>query len=378
MMTPSTNFPAMNLLQDVAGRIRVDRFPVDRVDLVDAAAALGAAAMLALAGLAVHAALVFIVRRIVRRTRTARDEALLPLLSRPLRWIIVALVLLWTDDIAMRSEETAELVVTIAGTAMPLLWGWLAIAAIRLVHRYIRMQADLSAVDNLEARRKRTRADILARVATVVVAVIAVGLMLLKIPAVREVGMALVASAGLAGLAVGVAAQPLLKNLVAGMQLAFTEPLRIDDVIVFRGEWARVESITLTYVVLKIWDDRRLVVPVANLMEEPIENWTRETSHLLGTVMVYVDHAADVDRLREIAIAAVEQHPLWDGRVAKVQVTDMTAQALEVRVLMSGRDGSELFELRCDVREAVTGFIARELSGSLNRSRVALEPPEQG
>ncbi|WP_296719164.1 mechanosensitive ion channel domain-containing protein [Erythrobacter sp.] len=377
MMTPSTNFPAMNLLQDVAGRIRVDRFPVDRVDLVDAAAALGAAAMLALAGLAVHAALVFVVRRIVRRTRTARDEALLPLLSRPLRWIIVALVLLWTDHIAMRSEETAELVVTIAGTAMPLLWGWLAIAAIRLVHRYIRMQADLSAVDNLEARRKRTRADILARVATVVVAVIAVGLMLLKIPAVREVGMALVASAGLAGLAVGVAAQPLLKNLVAGMQLAFTEPLRIDDVIVFRGEWARVESITLTYVVLKIWDDRRLVVPVANLMEEPIENWTRETSHLLGTVMVYVDHAADVDRLREIAIAAVEQHPLWDGRVAKVQVTDMTAQALEVRVLMSGRDGSELFELRCDVREAVTGFIARELSGSLNRSRVALEPPEK-
>ena len=132
-----------------------------------------------------------------------------------------------------------------------------------------------------------------------IVAVIAVGLMLLKIPAVREVGMALVASAGLAGLAVGVAAQPLLKNLVAGMQLAFTEPLRIDDVIVFRGEWARVESITLTYVVLKIWDDRRLVVPVANLMEEPIENWTRETSHLLGTVMIYVDHAADVDRLRE-------------------------------------------------------------------------------
>lgn len=377
MMTLSPNPPAMDLLQDVAARIPVDRIPVDRVDLVDAAAALGAAAMLALAGLVVHAALVFVVRRIVRRTRTTQDEALLPLLSRPLRWIIVALVLLWTDDIAMRSEETAELVVTIAGTAMPLLWGWLAIAAIRLVHRYIRMQADLSAVDNLEARRKRTRADILARVATVVVAVIAVGLMLLKIPAVREVGMALVASAGLAGLAVGVAAQPLLKNLVAGMQLAFTEPLRIDDVIVFRGEWARVESITLTYVVLKIWDDRRLVVPVANLMEEPIENWTRETSHLLGTVMVYVDHAADVDRLRETAVEAVERHPLWDGRVAKVQVTDMTAQALEVRVLMSGRDGSELFELRCDVREAVTGFIARELSGSLNRSRVALEPPEK-
>lgn len=375
-MTQSPDFVAMDPLQDAALRIPFPLIPVDRTDFLDAASALGAAAILALAGLAFHFTLVFVVRRIVRRTRTTQDEALLPLLSKPLRWIIVALFLLWTDNIASRSEETAELVVTIAHTAMPLLWGWLAIAAIRLVHRYIRISADLSAADNLEARRKRTRADILARIATIVVAVVAVGLMLLKIPAVREIGLALVASAGLAGLAVGVAAQPLLKNLVAGMQLAFTEPLRIDDVIVFRGEWARVESITLTYVVLKIWDDRRLVVPVANLMEEPIENWTRETSHLLGTVMIYVDHAADVDRLRAAALDAVQRHQLWDGRVAKVQVTDMTPQALELRVLMSGRDGSELFELRCDVREAVTGFIAKNLPAGLNRSRVSLETLE--
>lgn len=376
MMIDILSLPFMNLLQSAAERVSVRGFAIERTDLIDAASALGVAAMLALAGIVVHSVVIFVVRRIVRRALTAQDATMLALLSRPLRWIIVTSALLWTDDIALRSEETAMLVVSIAGMAMPLLWGWLAIAAIRLVQRYISVRADLSAVDNLEARRKRTRADILARVATVVVGAIAIGLMLLKIPAVREVGMALVASAGLAGLAVGVAAQPLLKNLVAGMQLAFTEPLRIDDVIVYRGEWARVESITLTYVVLKIWDDRRLVVPVANLMEEPIENWTRKTSHLLGTVMIYVDHAADIDRLREIALEAVEQHQLWDGRVAKVQVTDMTAQALEVRVLMSGRDGSELFDLRCDVRETVTRFIARKLSDSLNRSRVALEPLE--
>lgn len=368
--------PAVNLADDAIARMPFRLFPAERGDLIDFAWALGVAAMLVLAGMLVHWIGACAVRRIVRRTRPPGDEALLPLLLRPLRWITVALALLWTDDIALRSEETADLVVGVARMAMPLLWGWLAIGVIRFAHHYIRAQTDVTAEDNLEARSRRTRADILARIATVVVGVIAVGLMLLKIPAVREVGMALVASAGLAGLAVGVAAQPLLKNIVAGMQLAFTEPLRIDDVVVYRGEWARVESISLTYVVLKIWDDRRLVVPVSKLLEEPIENWTRETSHLLGTVMIYVDHAADIEALRAFALEAVRGHRLWDGRVAVLQVTDMSPAALEVRVLMSGRNGGELFDLRCDVREAVVRFLASDLAAGLNRSRVSLQPME--
>ena len=185
--------------------------------------------------------------------------------------------------------------------------------------------------------------------------------------------MALVASAGLAGLAVGVAAQPLLKNIVGGFQLAFTEPVRIDDVIVYRGEWGRIERIGLTYVVLRIWDERRLIIPVSKLVEEPIENWTRRSSQLLGTVFVHVDHAADIEALREAGLAAVRAHRLWDGRVAAVQVTDMTQQTLEVRVLMSARSGSELFELRCDVREAVVRALARNNPEAFNRARVVLE-----
>jgi len=353
-------------------------WPQQRGELVDLAWALGTAGVLALAGVAVHFVLAFLVRRVVRRTRGPDDAAVLALLFRPSRWIMAGLALLWTDDLAPRGAELAAAIAAGARMVLPLLWGWLAIAAIRAGRRYVQLHADIAASDNLEARRRRTRADLLARVATVVVGVVAVGLALLQIPAVREVGMALVASAGLAGLAVGVAAQPLLKNLVGGIQLAFTEPLRIDDVIVYKGEWARVESITLTYVVLRIWDDRRLVVPVSRLVEEPIENWTRETSHLLGTVMVYCDHAVDVARLRDSALAAVRAHALWDGRVAVVQVTDMTALALEVRVLMSGRNGGELFEMRCDVREAVIGFLARDMPESLNRSRVLLEPAQAG
>lgn len=344
--------------------------------LADLVWTLGAAFVLVLLALSIHTAVVFVARRIARRTATSSDELLIDHLARPLRWIMVALALLALDRFAVGSGGLAEGIVGFLRLIMPLLLGWLAIAGIRFLKSYVYARNDLGAANNLAARRRRTRADILTRIAVIIVIVVSAGLMLLSIPAVREVGLALMASAGIAGLAVGVAAQPLLKNLVGGFQLAFTEPVRIDDVIVYRGEWGRVERIGLTYVVLRIWDQRRLVIPVAKLIEEPIENWTRQTSELLGTVFIYADHAADIAALREVALAAVRRHRLWDGRAAAFQVTDMTPDALELRILMSARGGSELFDLRCDVREAVMQALAADLPGSLNRSRVALERTE--
>jgi small-conductance mechanosensitive channel len=326
--------------------------------------------------LVAHRVIMFVAGRIARRTDTNQDEALLASLFHPLRWIMIALLLLGTDSLAHRGDDIADTVHAMVRIVMPLLWGWLVIAIIGFVHGYIEARSDVSAADNLAARRRRTRADILARIAIVIVVLVSIGLMLLKIPAVREIGLALVASAGIAGLAFGVAAQPLLKNLVAGIQLAFTEPVRIDDVVVYRGEWGRVEKITLTYVVLKIWDDRRLVIPVSKLLEEPVENWTLQTSHLLGTVMIQVDHAADVERVRTFALDVVRHHRLWDGRAAQLQVTDMTAEIAELRILMSARNGSELFDLRCDIREAVLRFIATEMPEALHRNRLAIEPLE--
>lgn len=351
-------------------------FPASRIDPLGIAWTLAVAGVLALVAIGLHSVLMFVALRIARRTTTDQDEALLRYLSQPLRWILVALALLSIGEWGVPDERLAARIAMVVRVAMPLLWGWLLIAMIRFGKSYIDAHADIEADDNLAARRRRTRADILARIAVVVVMIASAGLLLLSIPAVREIGVALMASAGIAGLAVGVAAQPLLKNLVGGFQLAFTEPVRIDDVVVYRGEWGRVERVTLTYVVLRIWDERRLIIPVSKLVEEPIENWTRQTSQLLGTVFVYVDHAADVERLRELALEAVRSHRLWDQRVAAVQVTDMTATALEVRVLMSARGGSELFELRCDVREAVVRAVSRELPGALNRSRVLLKPLE--
>ena len=349
---------------------------MDQSDLWELLRTPALAATLIAVALVAHAVVMAIASRIARRTSTLQDEALVRCIRQPSRWIMVALVLLGTDSLAVRGDEAAAALTGAVRVIMPLLWGWLVIAIIRFVHGYIEVRSDVSAEDNLAARRRRTRADILARIAIVIVGLVSIGLLLLKIPAVREIGVALVASAGLAGLAFGVAAQPLLKNLVAGIQLAFTEPVRIDDVLVYRGEWGRVERITLTYVVLRIWDDRRLVIPVSKLLEEPIENWTLQTSHLLGTVMIHADHAADVERVRKVALDAVRGHRLWDGRVALLQVTDMTADILELRVLMSARNGGDLFDLRCDVRETVARFMANDLPDSLNRSRLVLEPLE--
>lgn len=349
---------------------------MDQTELWDALWTLAAALLLAAGALLVHRLTMFIAGRIARRTRTQQDEALLTCVFHPLRWIFVALALLWIDDPADSRDALAAGLAGFVRIAMPLLWGWLAIAVIRFGHGYVDAYSDIAAENNLAARRRRTRADILARIATIIVVVVSFGLLLLKIPEVREIGVALVASAGIAGLAFGIAAQPLLKNLVAGIQLAFTEPVRIDDVVVYQGEWGRVEKISLTYVVLKIWDDRRLVIPVSKLLEDTIENWTRETSHLLGTVMIYLDHAAEVDKVRDVALSAVRGHRLWDGRTAALQVTDMTDAVLELRVLMSGRNGSELFDMRCDVREAVLAFIAARLPGSLPRNRLDFSAQE--
>ncbi|HSJ79447.1 MAG TPA: mechanosensitive ion channel domain-containing protein [Erythrobacter sp.] len=340
---------------------------------IDIVWTLAAAVVLALAALALHGALVFVARRLSRRTSTTADEMLIEYLRKPLRWFMVAAALLTIDAFAVPSEVAAQRIAALTRMAMPLLWGWLVIAAIRFLRSLVYASSDIAADDNLAARRRRTRADILTRIAIIIVILISAGLMLLKIPEVREIGVALVASAGLAGLAVGVAAQPLLKNLVGGFQLAFTEPVRIDDVIVFRGEWGRIEHITLTYIVLRIWDDRRLVIPVSKLVEEPIENWTRHSSQLLGTVFIHVDHGADVDALRAIAVEAVRGHRLWDGRVALLQVTEMTPETIQLRILMSGRNGGELFDLRCDVRETMVRALAEQLPGSIARNRVLLE-----
>lgn len=219
--------------------------------------------------------------------------------------------------------------------------------------------------DNLQARRIATQTRVLSRSAMVVILIAGIAMALMTFPGARQLGASLLASAGVLGIIGGLAARPVFANLIAGLQLALAQPIRIDDVLIVEGEWGRVEEITGTYVVLKIWDERRLIVPLQWFIENPFQNWTRTGSQILGTVFLYVDYATPIEPLRAEAKRLVEAMPEWDGRVFAVQVTDATDKSIQVRVLVSSASSGKNFDLRCKLREALVAFLAREYPDSL-------------
>lgn len=322
----------------------------------------------------IHWALYGIAMRLVRRSRV--EPTLLPAIFHPTRWLVVLLAL----SAGVKSIELGPRVSDIwsIGSRMvfALLMGWLILRGMGAAKTMFERGADISVEDNLKARRQRTRIGILYRIAQCVVGFLVIAMMLIAIPGVRTIGVSLMASAGLAALAVGAAAQPALKNLIAGVQMAFSEPVRLDDVVIVEGEWGRIEEIKLTYVVIRIWDDRRMVVPVSYFLEKPFQNWTTKTSDLLGTVFFHVDPAADVGRIREVFVDAVKANGRWDGRVAILQVTEHRPEALELRGLLSARNAGLAFDLRCEVREAVMDHLRRDMPDALVRVRNRVETAE--
>ncbi|MFB4318711.1 mechanosensitive ion channel family protein [Actinomadura sp. 21ATH] len=223
---------------------------------------------------------------------------------------------------------------------------------------------------NRRARKTRTQMLLLRRIAAAVIVVIAVGAALFTFPAVRTLGAGMLASAGVAGLVVGIAARPALGNLFAGLQIAFSDALRLDDVVVVQGEWGRVEELTLSYVVVRVWDERRLVLPVSYFTEQPFENWTRRSNRLLGTVVFYVDWSVPVEELRTELYEMLRDNPLWDRRDWGLAVTDMMPNGLlQVRALMSAADDADWWDLRCAVRERLVAYIRENHPEALPRFR---------
>ncbi|AOF95439.1 mechanosensitive ion channel family protein [Sphingobium sp. RAC03] len=321
----------------------------------------------------IHWALYAIALRLVQQRM---DPVLLPALFQPTRWLVVLLALgagVQPLELGPRVEGLWSI-----GSKMvfALLVGWLLFRLMRATRVMIERSVDINAEDNLKARQRHTRVRILYRVAQSVIAVLVIAMILMAIPGVRTIGVTLAASAGLVGLAVGAAAQPALKNLIAGIQMAFSEPIRLDDVVIVEGEWGRIEDITLTFVVVRIWDDRRMVVPVSYFLEKPFQNWTTKTSDLLGTVFLYVDPTADVARIREKLVEVTTANARWDKRVVLLQVTDHRADALELRCLLSARNAGVAFDLRCDVREAMLDFLRTEMPEALVRGRQRIEAAE--
>ena len=250
---------------------------------------------------------------------------------------------------------------------------WFLIIFIKVLKAVLVRRYDISASDNLAARRVYTQFTILERVVVFLIVICAIGVALMSFESIRSIGVSFLTSAGIAGIIIGFSAQKALGTLLAGIQIALTQPIRLDDVVIVEGEWGKIEEITLTYVVVKIWDKRRLVVPTTYFIEKPFQNWTRNSAEILGTVFIYTDFKVEVDKVREELTRLLEGSDLWDGQVNVLQVTDAREKVMELRALMSSGDSSISWDLRVYIREKLIEFIQKNYPDSLPFTRVTLK-----
>ena len=281
----------------------------------------------------------------------------------------VALILpLAPLDDAFRTPLTRLFVV-----AFIALIGWISIRVVDMsAARYLQNFRDVT--ENFVARKHVTQVRVFKRVTDIIIVIITVSTALMTFDSVRQYGVSLFASAGAAGLIVGLAARPLLSNLIAGLQIAITQPIRIEDAVIIENEWGWVEDIAATYVVIRLWDWRRMVVPLSYFIEKPFQNWTRDTASLIGVIALHVDYRADVPRIRRWLEGAVKESKLWDGAVVNLQVIDADSRTIELRALVSARNAPQSWDLRCEMREKLIAFIRDEMPEALPRERAILIP----
>jgi small-conductance mechanosensitive channel len=308
-----------------------------------------------------------IVRRAVRHSMAA--SRVVEAARRPAHWVLplVALNLVWQGT----PDELAG-IGSVQHLTMLLLIGaltWLAVSCITGLAQAVIEAHPVTVADNLDARRIQTQSRVLSRILCALVLLIGASIMLMSFPAVRQIGTSLLASAGLVGIVAGFAARPVLGNLIAGLQIGLSQPIRLDDVVIVEGEWGVIEEITGTYVVVRIWDQRRLVVPLQWWIEHPFQNWTRSSAELIGTVFLWVDYRMPLAPLRDALQAACKASKDWDGRLALLQVTDANAQAIQLRALVTSVNSSKNWDLRCHVRERLIDFVQRGYPQYLPRLR---------
>ncbi len=336
--------------------------------------ALGTAAALVVAVVAV--AIVAIPIRLVARRR-GWEPKLLGRMRRPFRALVLLgalaiVVVLWlpTDLADWRGGILHVLAVALIAAGAWLLAGIVGVLFARVLAGY---RTDVA--DNRVARRVHTQVGILRRVIYVVIGILAIGAILLTFPEVQAVGASLLASAGVLSVVAGIAAQGTLANVFAGLQLAFSDAIRVDDVVIADGEWGRIEEITLTYVVVHVWDDRRLVLPSTYFTSTPFQNWTRRGSELLGSVELDLDWTVSPSKMREHLAEVLDADPLWDRRSSVLQITDATGGLVRVRILVTAQNAGALWDLRCNVREAMVEWLHDTHQDALPRTRVSMIDP---
>ncbi len=334
--------------------------------------------LVVLTALIIHRVVYKIAARISRRTSSNFDDSVLHHSERPARLILPVVFLLAYSPALNLSERTLQNLRHGLGIVLIAAIGWLLISLLNVFSDVLIVRFPVDVQDNLRARRIQTQVSVLQRVMYVVIVFITIAIILMTFPTVRHLGESLFASAGIAALVAGLAARPTFSSLIAGLQIALTEPIRLDDVVIVEGEWGRIERITTTYVVVRIWDDRRLIVPLSKFIEEPFQNWTVKSSDLLGTVFIYADYTVPVEALRQELNRILRTTNLWDQRVSGLQVTNASERTIELRALMSASDASKAWDLRCFVREKLIAFLQENYPDSLPRTRASLSPAESG
>jgi small-conductance mechanosensitive channel len=327
--------------------------------------------ILALAGAIVYSLHKW-VRRLLRHALAERYPYALSVFTQMrgvTQFALLILAMVIAISVAPLDPATAQWLARLLLIGVIGLIGWAAITALTIAADLYLRQFRLDVDDNLLARKHVTQVHVLLRAGDVLVVIVTVGAALMTFEPVRQYGVSLFASAGVAGIVAGLAARPVLSNLFAGVQLAMTQPIRIDDAVIVEGEWGTIEEITATYVVVRIWDLRRMIVPLSYFIEKPFQNWTREGSELIGSALIYVDYAAPVGVIREKLTEIVKNSKSWDGNVINLQVTDTKEQVMELRCLMSARSAGQAFNLRCEVREKLIGFLKDHHPEALPRQR---------
>ena len=320
----------------------------------------------------VHFVLFALAKRVVKPVDEAIGNSLLRRAEKATRWIFPLLAIILALPALPVRSELVEMLRHAVGLGVIAALAWVIILLADVVGDAVYAGYRTDTADNLTARQIRTQITVLRRIFALLVIVVASGIGLMTFPAIHQLGTSLLASAGIAGIVVGMAMKSTLSSLIAGLQIALTQPIRIDDVVVVNGEWGRIEEILTTYVVVRTWDLRRLVVPLTFFIENMFQNWTRRTSDILASVYIYADYTAPVEELRHEFRRILESTPLWDQKVCVLQVSDVSEHTLQIRALSSAADSSKAWDLRCLVREKLIKFQQEKYPNSLPKARAEL------
>lgn len=311
-----------------------------------------------------------VIKKRVSRTPGKLDDFILDLVKVPALWLVYWVLLKLFTHIFLKNLPFFPALVHIDTLLLIFSISWIFIQAIKAGAYYLQSRLDIGASNNLNARKSLTQIKVFKGIANSIIVIVAIASALLTFEQARTIGLSLLTSAGIIGIIVGFAAQKSLGMILAGIQLAITQPIRLDDVVIVEGEWGRIEEISLTYVVVKIWDERRLVLPVTWFLEKPFQNWTRTGSEIIGTIFLYVDYSFPVESLRKILPEMLNNDPDWDHRLWNVQVTNSTEKNKEIRILLSGSDASKNWDLRATIREKIIEFINLNYPDAFVRTRL--------